>query len=212
MPGMKGLATGAGSLPFTYRDIDTALDMIFRYVPSAPFWPQFPKADMREGMLAQFSQNLPCFKVCPDGLYFDPRNQEAELEVFYEQIISNNLDYFKIGPDFAAGLHEFYRRLKKWVPDNMDFIKCQITGPFTFAASLSEENGTALLHNPIFMQVIIKGLVMKALWQVKLFSEFGKKIILFIDEPYLACFGSAYTPLNRVDVVKGLAEIGRAHV
>jgi methionine synthase II (cobalamin-independent) len=36
---------------------------------------------------------------------------------------------------------------------------------------------------------------------------FGKKIIVFIDEPYLGCFGSAYTPINRDSVVSGLTEI-----
>ncbi|MFH1414198.1 MAG: hypothetical protein ABIG56_05070, partial [Candidatus Omnitrophota bacterium] len=44
-------------------------------------------------------------------------------------------------------------------------------------------------------------------WQIKLFEEFGKKLILFIDEPYLGCFGSAYTPLNKEDVVEALEEM-----
>jgi methionine synthase II (cobalamin-independent) len=57
------------------------------------------------------------------------------------------------------------------------------------------------------MQAILKGLTMKALWQIKLFKRFGKKIILFLDEPYLGCFGSAYTPINKQDVVKGLEEL-----
>jgi len=38
------------------------------------------------------------------------------------------------------------------------------------------------------------------------FSKFGKKILVFYDEPYLGCFGSAYTPINREKVVDILAE------
>jgi methionine synthase II (cobalamin-independent) len=85
-------------------------------------------------------------------------------------------------------------------------IKCHVVGPFTFAASLKDEKGNALLHSPEMMQAITEGLVMKALWQVKFFEQFGKSVILFIDEPYLGCFGSAYTPINREDVVRVLGD------
>jgi methionine synthase II (cobalamin-independent) len=33
-------------------------------------------------------------------------------------------------------------------------------------------------------------------------------MIAFIDEPYLGAFGSAYTPINREDVIRGLSELG----
>ena len=60
MMNLKGLATGIGSLPLT--DAQMAVDLILRYVPGAPFWPQLPKCDRREGMIAQFSENLPGLK------------------------------------------------------------------------------------------------------------------------------------------------------
>jgi len=208
MSKLKVLATGIGSLP--HKDIDAALDLIFKYVPKIPFWPQLPKRDIREGMVAQFSESFPCLKVAREELFFDPANKDEALEIFYERIITNNTDHFKISPDFALGLHKFYQRLQKTNLKEIEFIKCQITGPFTFAASIKDDLGRSLLHEPVLMQVIIKGLVMKALWQIKLFQQFGKKIILFIDEPYLGCFGSAYTPINREDVVKGLSELTAA--
>lgn len=201
---MRGLATGIGSLP--HKDAEEALDLIFKYTPHIPFWPQLPKRDVREGMVAQFSENLPCLKVNQKGLFFDSQEKEKELEAFYGQIIADNIDYFKIGQDFAQGLYGFYQRLEK---ENLktDFIKCQITGPFTFAASINDEQGIALLHNSVFMQAIVKGLSMKALWQINFFKKFGKKIILFVDEPYLSCFGSAYTPINKDKVAQALTEL-----
>lgn len=206
MSELSGLATGIGSLP--YKDPEQALDLIFKYSPDIPFWPQLPKRDVREGMVAQFSENLPYLKVAPEGLSFSAVSaRERELELFYERIIAADIDYFKISEGFAAGLLEFYRRLKKEKLESVKFIKCQITGPFTFAASIKDEGGIALLHDTVFMQVILKGLLMKALWQIRLFKEFGKKMIMFIDEPYLGCFGSAYTPINRIDVVNGLSEL-----
>jgi methionine synthase II (cobalamin-independent) len=205
MAKLKGLATGIGSLP--HKDAEQALDLIFQYTPQVPFWPQLPKRDIREGMVAQFSENLPCLKMTKAGLIFDPQDKDKELEIFYEHIIGNDTDYFKISSDFALGLHKFYQRLEKTNLKDVEFIKGQVTGPFTFAASIKDEKGIVLLHDPVFMQAIIKGLAMKALWQIRLFKKFGKKIILFFDEPYLACFGSAYAPINRPDVVKGLTEL-----
>jgi methionine synthase II (cobalamin-independent) len=193
--GLQGLATGIGSLP--HKNADEALDLIFSCCPQIPFWPQLPKRDAKEGMVAQFSQGLPCLGV----------DRDAELEKFYDRVIAQDSDYFKISSDYAAGLYKFYERLEKSDLSRIKFIKCQITGPFTFAASIKDEKGVALLHDPVLMQAIIKGLAMKALWQLKLFEKFKKKMIMFIDEPYLGCFGSAYTPINREDVVKGLSEL-----
>lgn len=200
---IKGLATGIGSLP--HKDADTAVDLIFKYLPQIPFWPQLPERDAREGMVAQFSENLAGVELTTKGLAFRPDDQK--LEVFYERLIAQDLDYFKISPDFALGLERFYARLKKENLEAVEFIKCQITGPFTFCASINDEKGVALLHNVVFKQAILKGLAMKALWQVNLFKQFDKKIIFFIDEPYLGCFGSAFTPLNREDVIKDLGEL-----
>lgn len=208
MSELRGLATGIGSLP--HKDVDAALDLIFKYTPHIPFWPQLPKRDVREGMVVQFSESLPCLKVTSSGLFFDSQEKEKELEIFYERIIASDVDYFKISQDFALGLHKFYQRLEKVDLKDIEFVKCQITGPFTFAAAIFDDKGIALLHDTVFRQVILKGLTMKALWQIDLFKKFGKKIMLFFDEPYLASFGSAYTPINRNDVVKDLTELTRS--
>lgn len=205
MSGLRGLATGIGSLP--HKDVESALDLVFKYTPQIPFWPQLPKRDVREGMVAQFGENLPGLIITKEGLFFNPKDTEKELGIFYERIIAGDVDYFRISEDFGLGLHRFYQRLEKSDLKDIKFIKCQVTGPFTFLASLSDEKGVALLHNSVFMQVVLKALIMKALWQINLFKKFSKKIILFIDEPYLSSFGSAYTPINREDVVRGLSEL-----
>lgn len=204
MPGIKGLATGIGSLP--HKDAEAALDLVFKYLPSIPFWPQLPKRDIREGMVAQFSEGLPCIKLTDKGAIFNADNREEELEKFYEKIISKDTEYFAISPDFAKGFYAFKQRLTKSNLNLIKEIKCHVVGPFTFAASFKDEDGKALLHDSRMMQAITEGLIMKALWQIRLLEEFGKSMIVFIDEPYLGCFGSAYTPLNREDVVEVLAE------
>jgi methionine synthase II (cobalamin-independent) len=205
---LKGLATGIGSLP--HKDVYAALGLILKYTPKLPFWPQLPKRDVREGMVAQFSENFPCLKITSEGIVFDPKNKDEQLEKFYERVIANDLDYFKISANFALGLHKFYELLEKTNLADVKFIKCQITGPFTFLAGISDENGIPLLHDKVYMQAVIKTLTFKALWQINLFKKFNKRLILFVDEPYLSCFGSAYTSINREDVVKGLSELTEA--
>jgi len=202
---LQGLATGIGSLP--HKESSAALDLIFKYAPNIPFWPQLPKRDFREGMLAQFSENLPCITIKQNDVVFDSSQSETELERFYDRIIARDVDYFEISREYSQGFSDFYERLKKNDLREVEYLKGHITGPFTFAASLVNEQGVALLHDEVFMQVIVKGLAMKALWQVEKLRKFGKKIIIFFDEPYLGCFGSAYTPVTKEAVVTGLEEL-----
>lgn len=201
----RGLATGVGSLPF--KDPAAAVDFVLKNVPQAPFWPQLPRRDIREGMVAQYSENLPCVKVAQDGVFFDGRDCDKKLEAFYDRLIADDTGYFAISKAFAAGLHAFYERLKAADLSAVEYIKLHITGPFTFAASLTDDKQLALVNDEVFMQAFIKGLAMKGLWQAQLFGEFGKPMIIFLDEPYLGCFGSAYTPVTREQAVAGLTEI-----
>lgn len=211
MSELKGLATGIGSLPYT--EVNPALDLIFKYCPRIPFWPQLPKRNFREGMIVQFSEGVPCLKITGENLVFNPADKEKELEICYDRIIAEDMEYFKISPGLASGLYEFLGRLENSgsaVLKNINFIKCHVTGPFTYAAGINDESGVSLLHDDVFMQAILKVITMKALWQINLFKKFGKKIIIFFDEPYLGCFGSAFTPINREDVLKGLSELTSA--
>ena len=50
------------------------------------------------------------------------------------------------------------------------FIKGQIVGPITFAGSLVDKTGKTALYNTEIMDVIVKGLAMKALWIVRKMS------------------------------------------
>lgn len=200
----SGLATGIGSLP--YETPEEALRVIFTYLPQVPFWPQLPKKDVREGMVAQFSRNLPCLSVNAGGVFFNPANKEKEFESFYEHLINEDTDHFELGRAYACGFYAFLERLASIDLSQVAYLKCHVTGPFTFAASIKDETGAVLLHDPVYMQIITKGLGMKAFWQIKQLERFGKKIIMFIDEPYLGCFGSAYTPLTREQALGGLVE------
>ena len=93
-----------------------------------------------------------------------------ELELFYDRLISQDLEYFKISPDFARGLHAFYQRLNGMNLSNVEFIKCQVTGPFTFCSGITDAEGKIILHDEVLFQAMVKGLGMKALWQLEYFK------------------------------------------
>ncbi len=208
MINFKGLATGIGSLPLT--DTKSALDLILRYVPAIPFWPQLPKRHVREGMLAQFSENLPGLQLHNGNLRFISEDKEKELEEFYAKFIENDLEYFKISPDYAAGLEAFCQCLTSIDLSRIEFIKCQVTGPFTFCSGITDSQDKTILHDPVLMQAMVKGLIMKALWQLEYFKKFSKPLIVFFDEPYLTGVGSAYTPVGREAVIEVYSEIADA--
>jgi len=205
MMNFKGLATGIGSLPLV--DPQIAVDLILRYLPMTPFWPQLPKSNLREGMLAQFSENLPGLKFEGGDLHFVAQHKEKELELFYDRLIAGDLEHFKISADFAQGLHAFYHRLAGMDLSKLEFIKCQVTGPFTFCSGITDEQGKIILHDTVLMQAMVKGLGMKALWQLEYFKKFGKKMIMFFDEPFLTGVGSAYTTVTRQEVIDVYAEL-----
>jgi hypothetical protein len=130
MMNLKGLATGIGSLPLT--DAEKSVDLVLGSVPAAPFWPQLPKRNAQEGMLAQFTENLPGLKLVDGDVHFTPKDKEKELELFYDRFIAQDLEYFKISPEFARGLQAFYQRLNHLNLSAVEFIKCQVTGPLLF--------------------------------------------------------------------------------
>jgi hypothetical protein len=203
---IQGLATGIGSLPF--ENPQEALEAVLASCPEAPFWPQLPRRDPREGMLTQFCEGLPCVRVSGSDVLFDQTEADAAYERFYERIIQQDIDYFALSPLSAAGIYALRARLSqdRQLLDRVLYLKGHIVGPLTFCAGVKDLSGKAALHDDVFVQAAVQGLVMKALWQAQFLGESGKKMIVFLDEPFLAAFGSAYTAVTRETVVRVLSE------
>lgn len=206
MDSIRGLSTGIGSLPF--KDASHAVDSVLAACPEVPFWPQLPRRDAHEGMLAQFCEGLPCVRVTGADVVYDPTGEETAYEHFYERIIQQDIGHFAISPAYAAGIHAFRARFSKEpvLLQQVRYLKGHVVGPLTFCAGIKDARGTAVLHNEVFVQAAVQGLIMKAFWQVSFLKDFGKEVIIFLDEPFLAAFGSAYTALTRDTVVRILTE------
>jgi len=191
--------TGIGSVPFT--DENEACDLILKYCPTIPYVPQLTKRDVRENMFLQFSENLPC--VIEDyekkQVFFDEtKDREKSLTEFYDYVVHNCYDYFKISPEYLKG---FYPMIERCRDKSNPFIKVQVTGPITYLISLTKKDKQSMIFDDEFAEAITLGLAMKGLWQVQEIIKAGKMPILFFDEPSLWGLGSAYLPVSDEKVV-----------
>jgi hypothetical protein len=206
--GFNCIATGIGSLPIA--DPDQAVDLSLRYLAEAPIWPQLPQRGFHEHMDAQYSESLPGLVVdeAKKRVFFDTsRDLTPELEKFFERYIEKDYGFFRITEGYAAAFPFFLSALKKGLPANMRFIKGHITGPLTAGTSFKDETGKDIIHNDMLFDALVKGLAMKAAWQIREFRQFNKPVIIFIDEPAMESLGSAFSAVSSEVVAEKLNEI-----
>lgn len=209
-----GLAFAVGSMP--HRDADRALDRIIEACPEAPCWPQLPALGFQENMTPQFSEGFPCIRVDLKKkrvFFLRPEDCTEELTRFYEDVMNaeqtGDLGPFALSASYAKGLHVFRERYTTETPGAaFPFVKGQITGPLTFGLSILDEKGLPALFDETLVDVVRKGILMKAFWQLACLEPWGRRRILFVDEPVLAAFGSsAYVNLSRGMAVGILQEV-----
>ncbi len=202
------VATGIGSLPV--KNADEAAVLSLRYLPEAPIWPQLPQRDFREHMDGQYSESLPGLRLDPvrKRFYFETsKDLTPELEKFFERYLDKDYGFFQISEEYGAGFHAFVRELKKGLPPGARFLKGHITGPLTAGISFKDESGKDIIHNDVLFDAVVKGLAMKAAWQIQEFTRFGKPVIIFIDEPAMESLGSAFSAVSSETVAEKLNEI-----
>jgi methionine synthase II (cobalamin-independent) len=208
----KGIATAIGSFP--HKDAAKACELVLKYIPEMPIWPQLPNIDFKEQMEIQYCEGFPCVILdeSKQRMYFNIGGDITnDLEKFFEHIASEDYDYFKISPSFSRGIYEMEKQLAGVDKNKTKYFKSQITGPVTFGLSTVDENKKALFYDDMFRDVIIKGITMKAKWLINKFRAFGQQQVCFVDEPILTGFGSStYVSVQKDDVVNSLGEVVEA--
>jgi methionine synthase II (cobalamin-independent) len=202
-------ATGIGSFP--HQDEKEVFRLILQNFPEIPFWPQLPKRSFLEGMVVQYSQGFPCLKwnEREQRVWVDTtQGFDKEVDRFYKCLETGELEPFQITEDFAKGLQITEDLVLGKNRKDMKYIKGQITGPITFGLSLTDQERRPIFYEPTLKEILIKHLSSKARWMEKRFNELfpGLKTILFFDEPSLSSFGSAFSSLNREEVILSLNE------
>jgi hypothetical protein len=204
-PDFGFVATGIGSVPFL--DVEATCREIIRLFPHMPFWPQFVKRSYLEDMSVQYSEGLPLLEVNPDKRSLTithSGDRESELVNFYERFFSGDLESFAISDAYAPGLYTLMASLNEMEPDPSHYIKGQTVGPITFTSGILGLDGRPVIHDPELSEAMVRGLAIKALWQVRMLEKSGRQPVIFLDEPSLSGFGSAFSSMGRQDVVDKL--------
>lgn len=193
-----------------------ATRLVLRYVPEIPNWVQLP-VFKQEGMVAQFASGLPGLVLGAERLYVDTAGErfDEDMLAFFEEYLavaeqSDRLteSRFALTRDMAAGFFSLLEILGSERPDDLFAVKGQITGPITFCTALADQDRRAIFYNDALRDAAVKMLALKAAWQVKQLSALGVPVILFIDEPALAGFGSSeLISISREDIDLCLREV-----
>lgn len=197
----QGLATGIGSLPFL--DPRQAVEAVLRRLPRFPFWPQLPRRSPLEGMTLQYLEGFPGLR--PRGPGADPGVDTggggAELEAFYARVLGGDLEAFALSPERAPGFYALEDALVQSPPPGLRFVKGHVTGPVTLASSLKDLGGREVLHDDAFVEAVGAHVAQKARWQARRLGRLGAPVVVFLDEPVLEVYGSAYSTLSREQVL-----------
>ena len=202
-------ATGIGSVPF--RDARLACREIFDNFSKVPFWPQLPQRSFLENMYAQFSDNIPglVLDVNNKTIHIDTSRLSSSIEEVYGKCVENDVDFFALSKEYAAGFYEFLERLKA-PPEGMKFVKGHITGPISYALSLTDQNKRAVIYDNDLFEVLTKMLVMKSRWQIRMLKKCFPNVVIFIDEPYLVSIGSSFVNINTEAAFEKLDELAKS--
>lgn len=203
-----------GSLP--HKNVESAMKVVETSFSSIPFWPQLAKLNKNEDMITQLIENLPGLVDNGEKVYLDNESDE-----FFEQLESFFMDYEEIIADFESDLIEKYaisqshsstfRPFLEIVKKNKPkYAKGQIVGPFTLATTLVDKEGKCAFYDETLREIIVKTLILKALWQIKQIKSMSPETtpIIFIDEPSASQLGtSAFITISKEEVVQIIKEV-----
>ncbi len=174
-----------------------------------PAWPQLPRRSYRESMYVQYSPSLPAIREDSRRrlIYFDTTDMAAALERFYSAVLLDDLETFALRPEYSAG---FFAMLDRLHETSGEWAKGQVTGPVSLGLAISDQNQCASLYDETLVDVILKNVAMNARWQIRQLKPVRSNVIIFVDEPYLSFFGSAFLGLGRAQIIPMLDEVFEA--
>jgi hypothetical protein len=206
-------ATLIGSMP--HRDPDKVIDLILREIPEVPVWPQL-SVFQPEQMMFQYLEGLPALRTADTRVFMQTNTDEFERDQysFYEECMeveAHTRDIlgsrFKMGAESGRTFYQFVRLLERLSP-SCKALKGQIVGPFTLLSGLKDQDDRSLLYDERLQDLVPKHLAMKARWQIRLLKAFGHPVIIFLDEPALAGYGSsAFISISRELIEQLLKEV-----
>ncbi|MCD6310624.1 MAG: hypothetical protein J7M18_07900, partial [Candidatus Eremiobacteraeota bacterium] len=200
--------TGVGSMP--HDDPGYTVDLIIKEVPYAPFWPQLPARDFREEMYYQYSEKFPCWVLDVEskkGYFRDDEDLYQDLANFHEKFLSDEPEDLPISAEYASGLAEYLSRKDEISSMKPRFVKGQITGPISMGLYLTVNRDKPVLYHPELYEAMCTALLANIRWMAKQLKKMGgRDVLIFVDEPYLASYGSGVIHMPEEIVNRSLKE------
>ncbi len=201
------LPAAIGSFPLL--DVAQSWAWINDNFSQIPVWPQLPRRSYLENMYAQYSEGFPGIVVdqSAERTYVDRRKDlDSSLENLYLAFLQDDPEYGAISRDYAAGLHALLDdpRILRSEPVA---LKGQVTGPISWGLMVVDESRRPLLYDETLADAIAKHLRLKASWQERKLKALAPQTIMFVDEPYMSSFGSAFISLSREQALTLLEEV-----
>jgi hypothetical protein len=208
-----GRACLIGSQPL--NDHRAATRLILRYTPDIPTWVQLP-VFKQEAMVPQFASGLPGLTQADERLFVDTAADgfDHQMLVFFESYLAvmeegapRDRSRFALSADTAPGFFTLLEELAA-APIRPAALKGQITGPVTFCTSLKDQLGRAIFYHEGLRDAAVKLIALKAAWQADRLRELGLPVMMFIDEPALAGYGSSeLISISKEDIAACLGEV-----
>ena len=198
------LTTTVGSFP--HRE-DATLCQRLAATLDIPTWPQLPRRTFYENMYVQYTAALPGIVVdeAHEKVFFHTNGDlTAALETFYTHYLEDDVAAFGLTSPYAACFDSMLVALSN-TPG--DWAKGQVTGPISVGLTITDQDLRASLYNDMLADALVKNAAMNARWQAQQLRAVRPNAIIFVDEPYLASFGSAYISLEREQVITMLNEV-----
>ena len=202
-----------GSLPL--HDHAAAARLIMDYSPSIPLWVQLP-IFAEEGMVAQFLPGMPGVVHHGQKTFIDTAAEpfDDDLLAFFEDYMAASEDPVRLpGSRFALtkatgkGVAALLNTLGRMGAPPLA-IKGQVTGPVTFCTGVKDQDDRAIFYNETLRDTAVKHLTLNARWQIRSLSGPGCPVIIFIDEPALAGFGSSeLISISKEEILVCLQEV-----
>ena len=194
------LPTAIGSMPHTSPD--EACAVVMKYLPDIPVWPQLPKRSPEENMIRQFSEGFPGVVMSGEKTHVESADFESGLEQILIDCEHDTSGNYGISDEYAAGLHAFLSKAA-----GSKVVKGQVTGPITWSLAVTRQDGLGIIYDDTLAEAAAKFLRLKAAWQENTLREMSPDTIIFVDEPYLVCLGSVFTPIPEEKVPVLLDEV-----
>jgi methionine synthase II (cobalamin-independent) len=180
------LPTIIGSVPHT--DPQKACSLLLRFLKDIPTWPQLPRKTFLENMYVQYSEGFPGVVVENNRIYIDTaKDYTKALETLYQAYLENDATKYGMGRDHVAGLYALLEQNKL----SPKAVKGCVTGPLSWGMTITDENKRSILYHEILGDAVPKFLKLKAKWEENKLKKISKNTIIFVDEPYMASYGSS---------------------